>query len=337
MRLLRILAVVGLFVTLCGVQAVLADGLSIIITQTGKDYYEWNVTVGSTNYSSGWIEQTPVNNVGYDDMTIAPGGSATVGNTQYFSLQSGLSFVAAGRTFSVLETGSSYWRPTSAGDSTEAALIVTSPGAPSSSSTVQNLLVEDGTGGIFLYKAPTLNATNHDVTNSTNGVGENAYGYESAWNPASHTPNVPITELGTKGEVTGADTGVGLEGALESNAGFLKGGDATGTDNGENIGVGGEEMGLTNPDPSDGLGTFFNGYVFSGSVSSNDVVTGDQPGTVREGDSADAGGFAGYLDPTIYMEESTDPTPLPSAFWCGLGLMGLLVLMNLRTSRRIQA
>ncbi len=138
------------------VQAAKADNLSILITPSGTNYYEWSVTVGSNTYSSGWIAQAPTQN-SWDSQAVEPGGAggdATVGNTQYFSLQSGLDFTAGGETVSVLQTNNSYWRE-NATLSTEAALIVTGSGT-GSSSPVQNLLVLDGAGGIYLFKAPFL-------------------------------------------------------------------------------------------------------------------------------------------------------------------------------------
>jgi len=298
------IALVVLAVLLCGARAGLADTLSIIVTSTGTDYYQWNITVGSNNFSSGWVTQTPTQ-TNYDDMTTSPGGASTVGNTQFFSLNPsadpGLSYTAGGETVDVALTGSSYWRDNNSGG-TQAALIVTNPGTPSSSSTVQNLLVLDGTGGIFLYKAPTLNGSG--VVTNTNPSGVNAYGYESAWNPATQgTPlNVPITQLGSLTS--------GLEGALESNTGFY--GPGAPNTPGSNFAAGGETT-VSLPGGPVGL-TSFLGYEFAGA---------NQPNSVRE--FVNGSLALPYLTPTIYFDEAPVPTPEPASIGLLVGASILLL------------
>jgi hypothetical protein len=304
MKNYRCVLLLALAILLCGAQFGRGDMLSILITPSGTDYYQWTVTVGSNSFTSSWVTQTPAQ-TSFDSMATSPGNAnnATVGTTQYFSLaaNSGLVYSAGGDTFSVGQTGSSYWRE-NATDSTEAGLFITPAGTPSSSSAVQNLLILDGAGGIFTYKAPTLNGSG--VVTNVNPSGVNAYGYASSWNPATQgSPlNVPITQLGT--------TTSGIEGALESNAGFV------GTQNaGSNIAAGGEEN-ISLPGGPPGL-TSFAGYLFTG---------GNQPDSFREFVNGNFGGSpAYYITPSIYFEESTTLLPEPASIGvtclCGSALL----------------
>jgi PEP-CTERM motif len=304
-----IIGVAVLFSAGIATQEAKADNLNILISTSGTDYYQWtNVTVGSNSYSSNWLAQTP-SQTNWDDMATSPGGSGSnTYTTQYFSLgynntgEGGLPFTVGGQTVSVgPDSGGGYWRTGNVSNDSDAGLIVTNPGTPTSSSTVQNLLVLDGVGGIYLYKTPTLAPITSDVTNS-NTSGLNAYAYISGSSGSWSQTSPPITQLGTVSS--------GLEGDLENNGGFA------GNGNGSNILTGGQ---TTVSLPGGPTGSSFIGYEFGGGNNVSPEVY-----SFREFvNGSFGGGSTFYVTPTIYVDEGSVPEP-GSLGLLGLGAMGLL-------------
>jgi hypothetical protein len=68
-------------------------------------------------------------------------------------------------------------------------------------------------------------------------------------------------------------------------------------------------------------------------VYGSELVAGDDPAQLFI--YKNGGSSVYYISPTIIFEAYA--VPLPSPFWCGLGLMGILGLVKLRASGRIEA
>jgi hypothetical protein len=289
-----------------------ADSLNIIVTETGTGYFQIDNAADAQN---GIWTSFGASSSNWDSMIIKPGtadnGSTSspnfVGMTDYFAISS---ITNVNTSFSYIP--SSVWRvaPGNTSGSTEAGLILTSGGSGATAS-VSNLLILDGAGGIFVYNAPTtLNPTNLTSPIATYGYTGNG---TTSYDPGGGTP---INELGGL-------TGGGVESDLEYNGGFA------GSGNGTNIGVGGEEVFTA---PNDGKN--YLGYVYQ-----SDTIGSGDPNELRE--TTSSGGFLGYVSPTIYFElsptVSSPAAPLPASFWSGLSLMGILVALKFRASRRMLA
>jgi hypothetical protein len=329
---LKKVAVIGLAFMLCGARAALADSLNIIVTTTGAAFYQFNGGAWSSSLAA--TQQT------WDSMITKPGlvssSGTAVGATNDFALGS-MATGGSSPYYSLVNQASSgnaqYWLTNAAG-STEAGLILTLGGTGPTATVLDALVLDGSPNGIFVYQAPpssgvTAGNGEYGYTGGTGGHG----GTVTSFNPGSGTP---ITELGTTGNATGVDTGTGLEGDLEWNDGFLKGGNTTGIDNGANIGVGAEEA-FMDPDTDQEV----LGYIFSGA---------DQPGEVEEEVRTYLGGGKysySYEDitPTIYFETGVAPSilptdvsfvPTPSPLWSCVGLMGLMAVMKMIAARRQQ-
>jgi hypothetical protein len=264
-------------------------------------------------------------------MTTTSGGTS-VGNTDDYALGS-MATTGVPPTYSLVNQATSgsgqYWLPNAAG-STEGALIYTTSGSGATASVANLLILDGGPNGILVYNAPP---------GGTVSANADEYGYVGGANSHIFNPGAgtPITEVGTTGSKTGADTGTGLEGDLEFNGGFLDGGSSSsGTDNGANIAVGAEEA-FMDPDTDQEV----LGYIYS---------EGDQPGVVEEQVRSYSSAMGKYIytdediTPTIYFVTGLAPSilptgvnfvPAPSPLLSCLGLMGLVGAMQMaRKSHR---
>jgi hypothetical protein len=276
------------------------------------------------------------------------GGSTAVGTTEDFEIDN-ISFMTGGATYTIEDTtnsnGSGSWRnniasytPMDIGysmgvynysgfnnndETTESALIVAN--GTSATSKVSNLVVLDNGGqassGILVYNpngTPTQGASTPQQVS--------AYGYTNGTYSATGN-GTPITEVGTPT--------TGLEGDLENDNSAQDGGpnqNFAGDATGDNIAVGVEGV-VTDPDN----GKQYAGYELAADPESDvygsELVAGDDPAQLFI--YKNGGSSVYYISPTIIFEAYA--VPLPSPFWCGLGLMGILGLVKLRASGRIEA
>jgi hypothetical protein len=308
-------AALGLALTLFGAGGAYADTVSIVINATASGtptatYYFNNAAVGtSMSLSPAQSWDSMVTSANSQTGAVPATAALNVGTIVGTSADAGFN----GDSVIMSLAGTSYWAAAAGNNSgsTEGALINAAGSGPTSS--VQNLLVLDGSGYIYIYNAPGSPAvTGVSQYGYTGGyAGHNSY--NPAGDPTNNPSGDPITQV------------AGLLGDLANNPGM------DGNNDMQNMSVGAGQQVITAPN-----GTF-NGYEYA-----SDTIPGGDPLRLRETLANNT--LVQYLSPTIYYEvspynvnQSNSPVPAPTSIWGCLSLIGLIGgkrLLGLRRTRQ---